>query len=220
MRWIHPEKGMISPAQFIPVAEETGLIILMGEWGLWTACEQAKLWQEQLQEQGLPPISVAVNLSPRQLQQADLVSLVQSILEQTGLAPNLLELEITESLLMQNVNVSIERLTALKQMGVKLSFDDFGTGYSSLNYLKKFPVDCLKIDQSFIRDILDDPDDAAIVKAMITLGHILNLTVVAEGVETVDQADFLSLNGCDYVQGYYYSRPLEVGAFTKLLLKK
>lgn len=220
MRWIHPEKGMISPAQFIPVAEETGLIILMGEWGLWTACEQAKLWQEQLQEQGLPPISVAVNLSPRQLQQADLVSLVQSILEQTGLAPNLLELEITESLLMQNVNVSIERLTALKQMGVKLSFDDFGTGYSSLNYLKKFPVDCLKIDQSFIRDILDDPDDAAIVKAMITLGHILNLSVVAEGVETVDQADFLSLNGCDYVQGYYYSRPLEVSAFTKLLLKK
>ncbi|MFZ6646496.1 putative bifunctional diguanylate cyclase/phosphodiesterase [Undibacterium sp. TJN25] len=215
IRWRHPVQGMISPAEFIPLAEETGLIMPIGEWVIHTACAQAMQWLMQgLQPQ---PIRIAVNISPRQLHHGDLAQIVRHALEETGLPPSLLELEITESMMMHNMDASIATLHQLKQMGVYLSVDDFGTGYASLSYLKKFPVDCLKIDQSFVRDIVVDKDDAAIVKAIISLGHILNLSVIAEGVETQEQARFLQQNACDCAQGYYFGRPMDNDAFSLLI---
>jgi diguanylate cyclase (GGDEF)-like protein len=216
IRWSSAQTGMVSPGAFIPLAEETGLIIPIGEWVLRTACRQNRAWQDA----GYTPIPVSVNLSPRQLARGDIVELVQRILAETGLAAQYLELEITESVMATDVEKSFAMLTQLRAIGVKISLDDFGTGYSSLSYLKRFPVDTLKIDQSFVRDIATDQDSAAIVKAIISLGHNLNLTVLAEGIETVDQFQFLLKNGCDEGQGYLMSRPVPNHDFLQLFAKK
>ncbi len=213
VRWLHPERGMISPAVFIPVAEASGLIVSLGEWVLRTACAQNKAWQLA----GLKPISVAVNLSARQFRQPDLVEKVADILRETELDSTYLELELTESLVMQDVEKTIATLSRLKVMGIKLSIDDFGTGYSSLSYLKRFPIDTLKIDQSFVRDITTDPDDAAIAKSIISMAHDMQLRVIAEGVETEDQKCFLRLRRCDEMQGYLFSRPVPAVEFEKIL---
>jgi diguanylate cyclase (GGDEF)-like protein len=213
VRWQHPEMGLVSPAEFIPLAEDTGLIVPIGEWVLRTACAQSKSWQEA----GFAPLSVAVNLSARQFQQQNLSSVVARILQETGLDPHYLELELTESSIMENAESAVRTLGELKEMGVKIAVDDFGTGYSSLGYLKRLPIDKLKIDQSFVRDVTTDPDDAALVMAIIALAHNLRLEVVAEGVETEEQRRFLHLLRCDGWQGYLFSKPLPVGAFEELL---
>lgn len=213
VRWQHPERGLVSPAIFIPVAEDSGLIVPLGEWVLRTACAQNKAWQLA----GHKPISVAVNLSARQFRQPGLVEKVADILKETELDPTCLELELTESLVMQDVEKTIATLSRLKVMGVKLSIDDFGTGYSSLSYLKRFPIDTLKIDQSFVRDITTDPDDAAIARSIISMAHDMQLRVIAEGVETEAQKSFLSLRRCDEIQGYLFSKPVPAVEFEKLL---
>jgi diguanylate cyclase (GGDEF)-like protein len=213
VRWQHPELGLISPVKFIPLAEETGLIIPLGEWVLRTACEQTKAWQEA----GFPPLRVGVNLSARQFQQPNLVERVAQVLKETGLHPHYLELEITESAAMQNAEYTLPVLYYLKEMGIHISIDDFGTGYSSLSYLKKFPFHTLKLDQSFIRDLTTDPNDAMIAKVVITLAHGLKLEVVAEGVETQEQLDFLKQLQGDEVQGYLFSKPLPAEEFEELL---
>jgi diguanylate cyclase (GGDEF)-like protein/PAS domain S-box-containing protein len=213
LRWKHPDQGFIPPLQFIPVAEESGLIAPIGEHALRMACIQNKLWQKA----GLPPLRISVNLSAVQFKRQNLLDTVIAALAEAGLAAEYLELEITESLLMQSGPETVEVLEQLRARGVRISIDDFGTGYSSLNYLKRLPVDVLKIDRSFIDDIPGDLDDVAITKAIISLGHHLNLQVIAEGVETLEQAAFLSANGCDEVQGYYFSRPLPVAEFDALL---
>jgi len=213
VRWNSAHSGMVSPASFIPLAEETGLIIPLGEWVLRTACRQNRAWQDA----GYPPIPISVNLSPRQLARGDIVEVVERILSETGLEAQYLELEITESVMTTDVEKSFALLTRLRSLGVKISLDDFGTGYSSLSYLKRFPVDTLKIDQSFVRDIATDQDSAAIVKAIISLGRNLNLTVLAEGIETEDQFQFLLANGCDEGQGYLMSKPVPNKNFVDLL---
>ncbi len=213
IRWKHPDWGMVSPAQFIPLAEETGLIVQIGDWVLRSACDQSRKWREQ----GIPPMRVAVNLSARQFTQKTLVSDVAKIIAQSGLTPDCLELEITESLVMHNPEGAAETLHKLRAMGISLSIDDFGTGYSSLAYLKRFPLDCIKIDRSFIKDIPTEADDMAITKGVIALGHSLRLKVVAEGVETVEQRDFLRSNDCDEIQGYLFSKPLPAEEVTALL---
>ncbi|MGG1400300.1 EAL domain-containing protein [Bacillus salipaludis] len=208
IRWQHPEKGLISPNEFIPVAEESGLIIPMGEWALRTACQQNKEWQLA----GLPPITIAVNISAKQFFQSNLVETVEKILFETDLEPNFLELEITESMTM-DVEHSVSTLLALKDLGVKISIDDFGTGYSSLNYLKRFPIDKLKIDQSFIRESTTDANDRTIVKAIILMAHFLKIKVIAEGVETEDHVSFLLSQQCKEAQGYYFSKPVSADEF-------
>ncbi len=185
----------------------------IGEWVLKAACEQNKQWRDQ----GIPALRVAVNLSARQFAQKTLLSDVAKIIAQSGLTPDCLELEITESLVMTNPEHATETLHKLKAMGINLSIDDFGTGYSSLAYLKRFPIDCVKIDRSFIKDIPTEADDMAITKGVIALGHSLRLKVVAEGVETVEQQDFLRSNGCDEMQGYLFSKPLPAAEATALL---
>ncbi|ALU90747.1 Diguanylate cyclase/phosphodiesterase with PAS/PAC sensor domains protein [Herbaspirillum rubrisubalbicans M1] len=209
IRWQSPEQGMVPPDRFIPFAEEAGLIVPIGEWVLRTACHQNKRWQQA----GLPPIPVAVNLSPRQLNQS-LPDFVSGVLAQSGLDAACLELEITENVVMKDAEKSVATLHALKRLGLQISVDDFGTGYSSLSYLRRFPVDALKIDKSFVRDIARDADSAAIVKAVISLAHILNLRVIAEGVEDEQQHAFLKENACDEVQGYYFGKPMAVEDFT------
>lgn len=204
---------MVSPASFIPFAEQSGLIVPIGEWVLRTACAQNRSWQQA----GLVTIPVAVNLSPYQINQ-DLVALVTQVLADTGLEAACLELEITENVVMKDAEKIVAMLNALKALGLHISVDDFGTGYSSLSYLKRFPVDALKIDQSFVRDIAFDSDSAAIVKAIISLAHILNLRVIAEGVETEQQCRFLRENDCDEVQGYYFGRPMSAQDFGKRLM--
>ena len=213
VRWQHPDWGMVSPAQFIPLAEETGLIVQIGEWVLRAACEQNKRWRDQ----GIPPLRVAVNLSARQFAQKTLLSDIAKTIAQSGLTPDCIELEITESLVMTNPEHATETLHKLKTMGISLSIDDFGTGYSSLAYLKRFPIDCIKIDRSFIKDIPTEADDMAITRGVIALGHSLRLKVVAEGVETVEQQDFLRSNDCDEMQGYLFSKPLPAEEVTALL---
>ncbi len=213
VRWKHPDWGMVSPAQFIPLAEETGLIVQIGEWVLKTACEQSRQWRDQ----GIPGVRVAVNLSARQFAQKSLLQDVARIIAESGLTPESLELEITESMVMQNAEHATETLQKLKAMGVSLAIDDFGTGYSSLAYLKRFPIDCIKIDRSFIKDIPVDADDMAITKGVIALGHSLRLKVVAEGVETAEQRDFLQANDCDEFQGFLFSKPLPAEEVTALL---
>ncbi|MBX9798947.1 MAG: EAL domain-containing protein [Burkholderiaceae bacterium] len=213
VRWNSAHSGMVSPASFIPLAEETGLIIPLGEWVLRTACRQNRAWQEA----GYPAIPISVNLSPRQLARGDIVEVVERILDETGLQAQYLELEITESVMTTDVEKSFALLTRLRALGVKISLDDFGTGYSSLSYLKRFPVDTLKIDQSFVRDIATDQDSAAIVKAIISLGRNLNLTVLAEGIESAEQFRFLLENGCDEGQGYLMSKPIPNKNFVDLL---
>ena len=214
VRWRHPELGIVSPAKFIPLAEETGMIVAIGEWVLRTACMQNKAWQDA----GLPRIAVAVNISARQFREKGLVQTIERILEESGLDSRYLELEVTEGVIMHDIEQVIAILQQIKSLGVKLSIDDFGTGYSSLSYLKRFPVDRLKIDQSFVRDITSDPDDAAIAQAVINLGHSLDLKVIAEGVETQEQLDFLRDHGCDEKQGYLISRPVPAEDFARLLM--
>ncbi len=214
IRWRHPELGIISPLQFIPIAEDTGMIGSIGEWVLRTACLQNKAWQNQ----GLPPVCMAVNLSARQLRQSTLIYTVAQILQETGLEPCHLELELTETMLMQNAETAIITLKALDAMGIDISIDDFGTGYSSLGYLKRLPISTLKIDRSFVNDIPTDHDDAAITMAIIAMAHNLGIRVVAEGVETAEQRAFLIEHHCDAMQGYYFSRPLPADEAARLLV--
>ena len=204
LRWRHPELGMIPPDRFIPLAEDSGFIIKLGEWVLRTACMQCAEWQKS----GTAPLRIAVNVSGRQFSEPDFVDMVAAALTDSGLSPGLLELELTESLLISNEQQALQKLQLLKNMGIYLAIDDFGTGYSSLAYLKHFPLDRLKIDKSFINDILSDPDDAAITEAIIAMGHSLKLKVIAEGVETREQLVFLEDRGCDEMQGYFLSKPL------------
>ena len=216
IRWNHPERGLLSPAHFISAAEVSGLIVPIGNWVLVTACRQLKIWQKRID----PDLTVAVNLSARQFQQGNLTSEVMQALEQTGLDPGSLELEITESSAMQNAENSIHTLRELKALGVRISMDDFGTGYSSLNYLKRFPIDTLKLDQSFVRDVTTDRGDAAIVSAVISMAHSLDLKVIAEGVETAEQLAFLQKQRCDYIQGYFFSAPLSVEDLEPYLIQR
>ncbi|MBS4095783.1 MAG: EAL domain-containing protein [Sulfuricella sp.] len=213
IRWRHPDMGLISPDRFIPIAEETGLIIPIGEWVLRSACAQNKAWQKA----GHAPLHVAVNLSGRQFKQKDLLRMIERAFAESGLSPEYLELEITESVIMEHADETIATLACMKSMGFQLSIDDFGTGYSSLSYLKRFPIDTLKIDRSFVRDITTDQDDAAITAAVIALAHSLKLKVVAEGVENAEQLEFLRGQGCDMIQGFHFSRPMSVDAFTQRL---
>ncbi len=213
VRWQHPQLGLVSPARFIGLAEETGLIVPLGAWVIRAACRQNKAWQDA----GLPPLRVSVNLSARQFYQKELAQSIAAVLEETGLPPHCLGIELTESLVMADVEQAIEILQRLRAIGVQTSIDDFGTGYSSLSYLKRFPVDVLKIDQSFVRDITLDADDAAIVLSIISLAHNLKMGVIAEGVETAEQLDFLRCNGCNEIQGYHFSRPLPSDEFQQLL---
>jgi EAL domain-containing protein (putative c-di-GMP-specific phosphodiesterase class I) len=213
IRWKNPRLGMISPGEFIPLAEDTGLIVPIGEWVLYTACRQNKAWQEL----GFPPMRVAVNLSMRQFQRDDFVETVARVLEETGLEPKYLDLEITESITMQNVERTVKMLHELKNLGVQISLDDFGTGYSSLSYLKHFPLHMLKIDQSFVRDITTDSDDAAICSSIIALAHSLQLKVIAEGVEEEAQLAYLMEHGCVEMQGYLFSPPRPAEAIEEML---
>jgi EAL domain-containing protein (putative c-di-GMP-specific phosphodiesterase class I) len=203
----------VSPAKFIPVAEETGLILAIGKWVLRNACTQSMAWQRA----GLPAVCVSVNLSPRQLGDPELLAEVRAVLADTGLKPDLLELEVTESSVMHNVERALEVLGALKAMGVRLAIDDFGTGYSSLAQLKRFPIDTLKVDRSFIRELPADSEDKAIAEAIIAMGKTLSLTVVAEGVETPEQQAFLRERACDQMQGYHFSKPIAAPEFAELL---
>lgn len=215
VRWQHPVLGIVSPADFIPVAEETGLIIPLGEWVLRAACRQNVLWQRA----GLPALSVSVNLSLRQFQQADLVEEINRILTESGLDPKYLELELTESVIMKDATQAIETLNLLKQIGIDISLDDFGTGYSCLSYLKTIPVDTLKIDRAFVQNVTTDLKDVAIVKTIITLADNLKLKTIVEGLETQAQLDVLSDLGCSNFQGYFYSKPLPADLFEQLLMK-
>jgi diguanylate cyclase (GGDEF)-like protein len=213
LRWHNAELGAVSPAMFIPIAEETGLIVPIGRWVLREACAQSMAWQRA----GLPPVSTAVNLSPRQFADPQLVDDIAAVLAETGLPPNLLELEITEGMLMTDTERAIALLAQIKALGVSLAIDDFGTGYSSLAQLKRFPIDTLKVDRSFVRDITCNAGDKAITEAIITLGRKLSLTVVAEGVESGDQMALLREQGCDQMQGYHFSKPLVPEHFAELL---
>lgn len=211
VRWQQPHR-LVAPSEFIPLAEDTGLIVPIGEWVLREACLQGRRWIEQ----GFAPIPIAVNISARQFHDRDLAQMVIKILEETGFSPKYLELELTESSIMQNAEFAASMLNRLKSMGISISIDDFGTGFSSLASLKRLPIDALKIDQSFVREANSDPDDAALVMAIITLGHNLRLKVVAEGVETEDQLRFLQLLRCDEIQGYFYSKPLPAETLVSL----
>ena len=214
VRWRHPDRGMVPPSQFIPLAEETGLIVPLGRWVIETACRQLHAWRTR----GLPSLRVAVNLSARQFTQANLTRQVREILRETGLPPSALELEITESMVMRDPEKAVQILGRLKTMGVSLSIDDFGTGYSSLAHLKRFPIDGLKIDRSFIRDVPDDADDVAITRTIIAMAHSLKLKVIAEGVETNAQQSFLYEQGCDEMQGFLLSQPLPADEFEAFVL--
>ena len=213
LRWKNPSLGLITPTQFIPVAEETGLIVPIGRWVMKTACAQNVAWQRQ----GLPPVCMAVNLSLRQIMDDKLLEDIKAALDDSGMAPNLLELEITESMVMHNPARLIAVLTNIKKMGVRLAIDDFGTGYSSLAQIKHFPIDTLKVDRSFIRNLPQDSENKAITEAIITMGKTLKLTVVAEGVETQEQKDFLRDHICDEMQGFYFSKPIAPDQFADLL---
>jgi diguanylate cyclase (GGDEF)-like protein/PAS domain S-box-containing protein len=215
VRWHHPSLGPISPERFIPIAEETGLIVPIGEWVLRTACQKIRDWRDQGIE-----LPVAVNLSARQFRQRNLAQTINAILSETGIPPACLEIEITESDVMENAESAIATLDQLKARGINISIDDFGTGYSSLSYLKRFPLDILKIDRSFVRDIAIDSDDAAIVEAIIALARSLDIKVVAEGVESESQVAFLSRSGCDFAQGFLFSPPVTAEEIPALLLRR
>jgi diguanylate cyclase (GGDEF)-like protein len=213
LRWDNPDFGRVSPAQFIPIAEDTGLIVPIGEWMLRAVCRQMRAWRRA----GCAPGYVAVNLSPRQFRQQDVVQLVYRVLREYSMPPDSLELEITESTVMQRTEEAIMKMRRLRHLGVRMAIDDFGTGYSSLAYLQRFPVHTLKIDQSFVRDIRSDKDQAAIVTTVIGLARSLKLTALAEGVETREQLEFLRGEGCELYQGYLYSRPLPAAEIEPLL---
>jgi EAL domain-containing protein (putative c-di-GMP-specific phosphodiesterase class I) len=214
LRWNHPERGLILPAQFIPLAEETGLILPMGQWVLETACAQIKAWE---QDARTCELSLAVNVSANQFHQADFVAHVQSALKRHAIDPKLLKLELTEGLLLKNIDDTIATMNALQNTGVRLSLDDFGTGYSSLQYLKKLPLDQLKIDQSFVRDLATDASDKMIVHTIIIMAQSLGLEVIAEGVETDEQQKFLMNNGCTNYQGYFFGEPVTIEEFERAL---
>jgi diguanylate cyclase (GGDEF)-like protein len=213
VRWVHPERGLVPPAQFIPIAEDSGLILPIGKWVLREACRQVKEWIDA----GLHVVPVSINVSSLEFRSGDFVEGLRAILKETGLDPSYLELELTETALMQHVESTTSVLRTLKSIGVRLAVDDFGTGYSSLSYLKKFPIDTLKIDRSFVRDIRSDTDDATIVSAVITMAKSLKKCVIAEGVETEDQVQFLQSCGCNQAQGFYFSRALAAEYFANLL---
>lgn len=213
IRWEHPTLGLVSPAKFIPIAEESGLIISIGEWVLRQACEQNRLWQKK----GLPPVRVAVNLSAQQFQQPNFVNIVTKILAETNLEPQFLELEITETTIMKNLEFSCQIVHDLKHMGVHISMDDFGTGYSSLGYLKQIPFNTIKIDQSFIKDLQDKPQDLAIISAVLAIGRGFNVRVIAEGVETQHQVELLRKLECEEMQGFKFSKPLKPEAAANFL---
>jgi len=216
VRWQHPELGMVPPGQFIPLAEETGLIVPIGKWVLETACRQNVAWQRE----GLPPLRMSVNLSARQFADEALLEDISAALKESGMAAELLELELTESMVMQNAERAGEVLEAVKRLGARIAIDDFGVGYSSLTHLKRFPIDTLKVDRSFIRDIPQDSEDKAITEAIIAMGKSLKLTVVAEGVETLEQQTFLQDHDCDEMQGFYFSKPIPSGQFAELLRQR
>lgn len=216
VRWQHPELGLVPPNQFIPLAEETGLIVPIGEWVLREACRQNQAWRDM----GLPEVAVSVNLSPVQFGTDDLYEVVMDSLQEAGLAESGLELEVTESMLMNDPQKTIETLGRFKAAGIHISIDDFGTGYSSLSYLKRFPIDALKIDRSFVMNVTTDPDDAAIATAIILMGHSLKLSVVAEGVETESQLEFLRVLQCNEIQGYLFSPPVPADRAEQLLRKE
>jgi EAL domain-containing protein (putative c-di-GMP-specific phosphodiesterase class I) len=213
IRWLDPDFGLVYPLQFISIAEECGLIVPIGRWVLREACRQVKAWLDA----GLPAVPVAVNISAVEFRHKNFLEGVARTLKETGLAPRYLELELTESIIMHDAETSASVLQALKAMGIRLAIDDFGTGYSSLSYLKRFPIDTLKIDQSFVHDLATDVDDAAIVGAVIAMGQSLNQRVIAEGVETLEQFDFLRARQCDGGQGFHLSHPLSVDDFSRLL---
>jgi diguanylate cyclase len=213
VRWRHPERGLVPPAQFIPVAEETGLIVPIGRWVLREACRQARAWADA----GMPPTRISVNVSAVELRSEDFVARVHAVLTETGLNPNYLEFELTETFLLQDWKSTAAVLHALRDMGVQLALDDFGTGFSSLSHLKRFPIDTLKIDQSLVRNLSMDDGDASIVRAVISMGKSLQKRVVAEGVETREQLTFLQQQSCPEGQGFYFSKPMVAGAFGQLL---
>jgi EAL domain-containing protein (putative c-di-GMP-specific phosphodiesterase class I) len=214
VRWIHPQKGLISPAAFIPLTEETGLILPLGQWILETACAQLKAWEAHASTRELV---LAVNVSARQLSADEFVSQVETALQDSGIEPARLKLEITESMLLTGVEKVISTMRQLKALGVGFSMDDFGTGYSSLQYLKRLPLDQIKIDQSFVRDIVAIKSDQAIVGTIIAMAHSLNLSIIAEGVETEGQRETLTTKGCTNFQGYLFSQPVPIEAFDALL---
>jgi predicted signal transduction protein with EAL and GGDEF domain len=215
IRWKHPDKGLIPPQQFIPLAETSGLIIPIGEFVIRTVCEQIKTWQEA----GYKQMNIALNVSSRQFDQQNLIEIVKEALQDAMIPPQCLELEITESIIMRNPEKAMRTLTELKALGIEIAIDDFGTGYSSLSYLKRLPLDFLKIDQSFVKNLASDPRDQAIIRAIIAMAHSLNLKTIAEGVETEEQLSFLQKHGCDEIQGYLFSRPLPAEEIPGILAK-
>ena len=216
VRWRHPQIGLVHPIEFIPLAEETGLILPLGEWVFAEACRQQIIWQTE----GIPALKIAINMSARQFRQEDLSERIAAIFANTGAQPGDFILELTESMVMQDVGSTLITLRELKNLGVSISLDDFGTGYSSLSYLRRFPIDELKIDKSFINDIHENPDDAAIASAIIAMAISLGLRVVAEGVEKKEQIDMLVAMGCTQVQGYYYGRPMDAESFKERYQKQ
>jgi EAL domain-containing protein (putative c-di-GMP-specific phosphodiesterase class I) len=217
IRWIHPERGLVSPAEFIPLAEETGLILPIGQWVLETACAQLKEWRQHERTRNF---ILSINVSARQFRQAGFVDKVHAAIHQYNIDPMQLKLELTESMLLDNIEETIATMHSLKKIGIKFSLDDFGTGYSSLQYLKRLPLDQLKIDQAFVRDISSDSSDRAIVRTIIAMAESLNLNVIAEGVETEEQKSFLLQKGCTHYQGYLFGKPLPIDQFEELLKKQ
>jgi len=215
IRWKHPDRGLVPPMQFIPMAETSGLILPIGEFVIRTVCKQIKTWQEA----GYKPINIAMNVSSHQFEKQNLMEIVQAALQDTLISPQCLELEITESTIMRNPEKIIRILTELKALGIRISIDDFGTGYSSLSYLKRLPLDFLKIDQSFVKGLASDPRDQAIVRTTIVMAHSLSLKTIAEGVETEEQLSFMQKHGCDESQGYLFSRPLPAEEIPGILAK-
>jgi len=216
LRWQQPHRGLIMPGEIIPMAEETGLIIPIGQWVIEEACHQLQLWHKMYRSD--PPLTISVNLSGKQFSQTDLIEQLARILAETGLDPACLKLEITESVVMENAEFAIPMLLQLKQLNLKLEIDDFGTGYSSLSYLHRFPIDALKIDQSFVSRITPAGENLEIIRTIISLGRSLNMSVIAEGVEKPEQRDHLKALGCHYAQGFLFSRPVDVDQATKLVL--
>jgi len=216
VRWQHPEKGLIMPGSFIDLAEKAGMMVPLGDWVIGRAARQLKAWQGH----GFPDMRVAINMSPSQFHERNLVTTIQRILTDVSLKPETLEIEITEGVAMEDAEVTVANLMALRELKVGVSIDDFGTGYSSLSYLKKFPVTTLKIDRSFVSDVVTNSADAGIVRAVVAMAHGLRLNVIAEGVETKEQFAYLRENGCDALQGYWFSRPLPVEAVDSLLAEE
>jgi EAL domain-containing protein (putative c-di-GMP-specific phosphodiesterase class I) len=213
IRWRHPERGLVSPAEFIPVAEETGLSLAIAEWVLYTGCLENTAWEKA----GFGPLRMGVNLSSYVLKEQDLIGIVSRILDDTGLLPHFLEMEVNESMLMQNEKEVLTAMKELKAIGVRLSIDDFGSGYCSLSYLKRFPLDSIKIDRSVIKDIIASSDNKGFITAVVAMAHALELRVVAVGVETEDQLEFLREKGCDEVQGYLLSPPMPSDSITEVM---